>query len=66
MKPPKVTPKRPKKTVEQRDRRTAAQRMRDAVQPATGGPVIQDPPYGIPKVVKGPTEKPRVVKPKKP
>jgi len=28
--------------------------------------VIQDPPYGIPKIVKGPTEKPRVVKPKKP
>jgi hypothetical protein len=64
MKSPKVTKR--KRTVEQRDRRTAVQRMRDAVQPATGGPVIQEPPGGIAKVVKGPTEKPKVVKPKKP
>jgi len=39
------------------------ERMRDAIQPATRGPVIQDPPGGIAKVVKGPTEKPPLVKP---
>ena len=36
------------------------------VQPATRGPVIQDPPGGMAKVVKGPTEAPPMVKPKKP